>query len=152
MIKIVCVGKIKEKYLQDGINEYLKRCSPFGKTIILEAKEVTTLDDDKNKKEEGKDILSLIKDDEFVISLEINGKELSSIELANLINEKFTYGDSNITFVIGGSTGLSDDVIKRANYHLSFGKNTYPHQLMRLILMEQIYRSFMIINNHKYHK
>ena len=152
MIKIVCVGKIKEDYLVKGIEEYLKRCSPFSKISIIEAKEVNTLDEDKNKKEEGKEILSYIKDDEYVISLEIEGKMLTSVELANLINEKFTYGYSNITFVIGGSIGLSSDVIARANYHLSFGKNTYPHQLMRLILMEQIYRSFMIINNHKYHK
>ena len=152
MIKIVCVGKIKEDYLVKGIEEYLKRCAPFTKINIIEAKEVNTLDEEKNKKEEGKEILSLIKDDEYVISLEIEGKQLTSVELANLINDKFTYGYPNITFVIGGSIGLSSEVISRANYHLSFGKNTYPHQLMRLILMEQIYRSFMIINNHKYHK
>ena len=152
MIKIICIGKIKEKYLVDGINEYLKRCTPFSKINILELKEVNTLDDEKNRKEEGKEILSKISDEEYVISLEINGSNLSSTELASFINDKFTYGYPVITFVIGGSTGLSGDVIKRANYHLSFGKNTYPHQLMRLILMEQIYRSFMIINNHKYHK
>lgn len=152
MIKIVCVGKIKEKYLTDGINEYLKRCVPFSKINIVEVKETNTLDEEKNKKEEGKEILSNIKDDEYVISLEINGKELSSPELAYFINDKFTYGYPVITFVIGGSIGLASEVISRANYHLSFGKNTYPHQLMRMILLEQIYRSFMIINNHKYHK
>ena len=152
MIKIVCVGKIKEDYLSKGIEEYLKRCTPFQKINICEVKETNTLDEEKNKREEGKEILSNIKDDEYVISLEINGKMLDSVELANFINDKFIYGYPTVTFVIGGSIGLSSEVIARANYHLSFGKNTYPHQLMRLILMEQIYRSFMIINNHKYHK
>ena len=152
MIKIVCVGKIKEDYLTKGINEYLKRCTPFCKINIIEVKETNTLDEEKNKKEEGKERLANIKDDEYVISLEINGKQMDSVELANFINDKFTYGYPDITFVIGGSIGLDDKVISRANYHLSFGKNTYPHQLMRLILVEQIYRSLMIINNHKYHK
>ena len=152
MIKIVCVGKIKEDYLTKGIEEYLKRCAPFKKIVICEVKETNTLDEEKNKREEGKEILANIKDDEYVISLEINGVNLDSIALANFINDKFIYGYPDITFVIGGSIGLSDEVIKRANYHLSFGKNTYPHQLMRLILVEQIYRSLMIINNHKYHK
>ena len=149
MIKIVCVGKIKEDYLSKGIEEYLKRCTPFQKINICEVKETNTLDEEKNKREEGKEILSNIKDDEYVISLEINGKMLDSVELANFINDKFIYGYPTVTFVIGGSIGLSSEVIARANYHLSFGKNTYPHQLMRLILMEQIYRSLMIINNHK---
>ena len=152
MIKIVCVGKIKEDYLTKGIEEYLKRCTPFQKVVIFEVRETNTPDEEKNKKEEGKEILANIKEDEYVISLEINGKMLDSVELAHFINDKFTYGYPIVTFVIGGSIGLSQEVMARANFHLSFGKNTYPHQLMRLVLMEQIYRSLMIINNHKYHK
>ena len=151
-INIVCVGKIKEDYLRNGIEEYKKRCLPFAKINIIEVKETNTLDEEKNKVEEGKEILSRIKDDEYVITLEINGKNISSVELASLIDDKVTYGASTITFIIGGSLGLASEVIERANYHLSFGKMTYPHQLMRLVLMEQIYRCFMINNNHKYHK
>ena len=151
-INIVCVGKIKEDYLRNGIEEYKKRCLPFAKINIIEVKETNTLDEEKNKVEEGKEIIGRIKDDEYVITLEINGKNISSVELASLIDDKVTYGASTITFIIGGSLGLASEVIERANYHLSFGKMTYPHQLMRLVLMEQIYRCFMINNNHKYHK
>ena len=152
MIKILCVGKIKECFFTDGIAEYEKRLNAFTKFSIVEVKEVNTNDINKNILEEGKNLLSKITEDEFVITLEINGKMIDSVELAKLIEEKLTYGFSKLTFVIGGSNGLSDDVIRRSNYHLSFSKFTFPHQLMRLILTEQIYRALTIINNKEYHK
>ncbi len=152
MIKILCVGKIKEKFFTEGILEYQKRIEGYTKFSITEVKEVNTSDISKNILEEGKNLLSKITDDEFVITLEIKGKNIDSVELAKLIEEKMTYGFSKITFVIGGSNGLSDEVIRRSNYHLSFSKFTFPHQLMRLILTEQIYRAFTIINNKEYHK
>lgn len=152
MIKILCVGKIKEKFFTEGILEYQKRLDAYTKFSIVEVKEVNTTDISKNISDEGKNILSKISDDEFVITLEILGKMIDSVELAHLIEEKMTYGFSKITFVIGGSNGLSSDVIKRSNYHLSFSKFTFPHQLMRLVLIEQIYRALTIINNKEYHK
>ena len=152
MIKLVCVGKIKEKFIQDGINEYVKRLTAYEHFSLIEVKEVNTLDINKNIKDEGKNLLDKIGEDEFVITLEINGKMIDSVELAKLIEEKMTYGFSKITFVIGGSNGLSGDVIRRSNYHMSFSKFTFPHQLMRLILSEQIYRALTIINNREYHK
>ena len=132
--------------------EYQKRIEGYSKFSIVEVKEVNTSDIFKNIFEEGKNLLSKISEDEFVITLEIQGKMIDSVDLAKLIEEKFTYGYSKITFVIGGSNGLSIDVIKRSNYHLSFSKFTFPHQLMRLILTEQIYRALTIINNKEYHK
>ena len=152
MIKILCVGKIKERFFTDGIAEYEKRLNAFTKFSIVEVKEVNTFDINKNILEEGKNLLSKITEDEFVITLEINGKMIDSVELAKLIEEKLTYGFSKITFIIGGSNGLSGDVIGRSNYHLSFSKFTFPHQLMRLILSEQIYRALTILNNKEYHK
>ena len=152
MIKILCVGKIKERFFTDGIAEYEKRLNAFTKFSIVEVKEVNTNDINKNILEEGKNLVSKITEDEFVITLEINGKMIDSVELAKLIEEKLTYGFSKLTFVIGGSNCLSDDVIRRSNYHLSFSKFTFPHQLMRLILTEQIYRALTIINNKEYHK
>ena len=152
MIKILCVGKIKEKFFTEGICEYQKRIDAYSKFSIVEVKEVNTLDINKNITEEGRNLLSKISEDEFVITLEIKGKMIDSVELARLIEEKMTYGFSKITFVIGGSNGLSSDVIKRSNYHLSFSEFTFPHQLMRLVLIEQIYRALTIINNKEYHK
>lgn len=151
VINLICIGKIKESYLKDGINEYLKRLSNNLSINIIELKEVNTLDVVKNIEEEGKLILSQISD-EFVITLEIDGKNIDSVALSELIYNHYTYNPNNIAFVIGGSSGLSDAVKKRSDYKLSFGKMTYPHQLMRLILVEQIYRSYMINNNSKYHK
>lgn len=152
MIKILCVGKIKEKFFTEGICEYQKRIDAYTKFSIVEVKELNTTDINKNITEEGKNLLSKISEDEFVITLEIKGKMIDSVELAGLIEEKMTYGFSKITFVIGGSNGLSSDVIKRSNYHLSFSKFTFQHQLMRLVLIEQIYRALTIINNKEYHK
>lgn len=157
-INIVCVGKIKEKYLKLGIDEFKKRLSKYCKLEIVE------LDDEKApenlsdkemlmiKDKEGKKILSKIKDNSYVIALAIDGKNLSSEELADTINKLGIRGVSNITFVIGGSLGLSDEVLSRADYKLSFSKMTFPHQLMRLILLEQIYRSYRINNGEPYHK
>ena len=157
-INIVCVGKIKEKYLKLGIDEFKKRLSKYCKLDIIE------LDDEKApenlsdkememiKDKEGNTILAKIKDTSYVIALAIDGKSLSSEELADTINKLGIRGISNITFVIGGSLGLSDEVLSRADYKLSFSKMTFPHQLMRLILLEQIYRSYRINNGEPYHK
>jgi len=157
-ISIVCVGKIKEKYLKLGIDEFSKRLSKYCKLEVIE------LDDEKApenlsdkemlmiKDKEGKKILSKIKDNAHVIALAIDGKNLSSEELADTIDNLGVRGTSHIVFVIGGSLGLSDEVLRRANYKLSFSKMTFPHQLMRLILLEQIYRAYRINNSEPYHK
>ena len=152
MIKIVAVGRIKEQYLTDGINEYLKRMQAFDKVSILEVKEVNIKKPAENIQKEGQNILEQISDKDYVITLEIGGVELDSPALANKITDLYNHGASNITFVIGGSNGLSSDVIKRSNYHLSFSHFTFPHQLMRLILCEQLYRALTIINHQEYHK
>ena len=157
-ISVVCVGKIKEKYLKLGIDEFSKRLSKYCKLEVIE------LDDEKApenlsdkemmmiKEKEGKKILSKIKDNSHVIALAIDGKNLSSEELADTIDNLGVRGTSHIVFVIGGSLGLSDDVIRRANYKLSFSMMTFPHQLMRLILLEQVYRAYRINNGEPYHK
>ena len=150
-VKLICVGKIKEKYLTDGINEYLKRLNPYLKINLVEVKETNTLDLGKNIREEGLAILNNIGND-FVVTLEINGKNLDSVALSEYIFNHYTYQEKTLTFVIGGSDGLSEEVRSRSNFKLSFGKMTFPHQLMRLMLVEQIYRAVMINNNHKYHK
>ena len=148
MRKIICVGKIKEKYFIDAIKEYQKRLSKYTKLEIIELPDYN-YDTLKTKMEEGKNILSKIINKDFVVTLEINGKELDSINLSSFIDKNIS---RNITFVIGGSNGLSDDVLKRSDYSLSFSKLTFPHQLFRILLLEQIYRSFKIINNESYHK
>lgn len=152
MIKLVCVGKIKESFIKDGITEYIKRLSAYENFSLVEVKEVTSKTPLENMKVEGDNILNKIADDEFVITLEIEGKTLDSVELANFIESKKTYGASKITFVIGGSNGLSNEVKKRSNYALSFSRFTFPHQLMRLIFLEQLYRAETIINHQEYHK
>ena len=157
-INIVCVGKIKEKYLKLGIDEFKKRLSKYCKLEIIELeveKAPENLSDKEMlmiKEKEGKKILSKIKDNSYVIALAIDGKNLSSEELAETINKLGVRGISNITFVIGGSLGLSDEVLSRADYKLSFSKMTFPHQLMRLILLEQVYRAYRINNGEPYHK
>lgn len=157
-INIVCVGKIKEKYLKLGIDEFKKRLSKYCKLEIIELEDETAPENlsDKEmliiKEKEGKKILSKIKDNSYVIALAIDGKNLSSEELAQTINKLGVRGVSNITFVIGGSLGLSDEVLSRADYKLSFSKMTFPHQLMRLILLEQVYRAYRINNGEPYHK
>ena len=152
MYKIIAIGKIKEDFLTKGILEYKKRIDAFKKIEILELKEINTNDISKNIETEGEQILSKISKDEYVITLEILGKKLDSVEFSKHLAHLETYGNSKITFVIGGSNGLSDSVKARSNYKLSFSDMTFPHQLMRLILMEQIYRAITIMNNKEYHK
>ena len=151
-IKIIAVGKIKENYFNDAILEYKKRLSTMCDLNLIEVKEVNFDDINRNINDEGKNILDKVEANDFLISLEIKGKELESTELASFIENHYTFDSRVLTFVIGGSNGLSEEVIKRSNMHLSFGRFTYPHQLMRVILLEQIYRSMMIINNKAYHK
>ena len=149
MIKIVCVGKIKEKFLSLAISEYLKRLSKYTKIDIVQVADEANAE--KALKVEGEKILSKIKPDEYVIALDISGESISSIEFAKKIDKLFN-NNSKLTFVIGGSYGLSGEVKKRSNYLLSFSKMTFPHQMFRVILLEQIYRAYKINNNESYHK
>ena len=151
MIKLICVGKIKEKYLNEAIDEYKKRLSKYTKLDIVELPDISYNEIDKVIKEEGKLILKHLKETDNVIVLDINGQELSSVELTNKLCTLETM-NSNMTFIIGGSYGLSEEVKKRANYKLSFSKLTFPHQLFRVMLLEQIYRTYKIRNNENYHK
>ncbi len=156
-VSIICVGKIKEKFFTDAITEYRKRLSRFCDFEVVEIPDISIPDnatDSENesiKAREGEKILSKIKNDAYVISLCIEGKTLSSTELADTMKNA-TMNTSNIAFIIGGSLGLSDEVKSRSDLRLSFGRMTLPHQLMRVVLTEQIYRSFMINNGSKYHK
>ena len=145
MIKIICVGKIKESYLNDMINDYLKRISKYHKISILEVKDEDSLDKEKES------ILKHINKQDYIVTLEIEGTTLSSTELANKIDSTFNSAGT-ITFIIGSSLGLHDDIKKLSNFKLSFSKLTFPHGLFRAILLEQIYRSFKINNNETYHK
>ena len=157
-VKIVTVGKLKEKYLKDGIAEYSKRISRFATVEMVELADEKTPDrasDSENEKIldlEGNRILSKIGDREFVVVLAIEGKTLSSEEFSKQLEQTSINGFSTLTFVIGGSLGLSPQVKKRANLSLSFGRLTLPHQLMRLVLVEQIYRAFTIQQGSPYHK
>ena len=148
MIKIICVGKIKEKFYKEAIEEYKKRLSKYTRLEIIEVPDESTWN---ILEKEEINILKNIKDKDYVITMEIEGNYLSSIELANKIDNTLI-DNSNITFIIGGSYGLSEKIKRRSNYKLSFSKLTFPHQLFRVILLEQIYRSFKIINNESYHK
>jgi len=157
-IKVICMGKLKEKYLKDGIAEYSKRLSRFTKLEILELVDEKTPDhasaaeNAKILEKEADRILSKIADREFVIALAIEGEQFPSETFAKTISEITIKGFSDVTFIIGGSLGLAPVVKKRANLLMSFGKLTLPHQLMRLVLMEQIYRAFMIQAGSPYHK
>ena len=157
-IKIVTVGKLKEKYLKDGIAEYTKRLSRFCKLEILELVDEKTpdkasdLENQQILEKEGSRILAKIAEREFVIALAIEGKQFPSEEFSSILSDITVRGFSDITFVIGGSLGLSSAVKKRAARLMSFGKLTLPHQLMRLVLVEQIYRAFMIQQGSPYHK
>lgn len=156
-IKIITVGKIKEKYLRDGIDEYLKRLSKYTQIETYEVNDekapenLSLKDIEIVKDKEAERILSKI-DKEYLIALDIVGKEMDSIQLSNTMNDIFSYHSSDIAFVIGGSLGLSNAILNKAQLRLSFSKLTFPHQLMKLILVEQIYRSFRILNNEPYHK
>ena len=144
MIKLICVGKIKERYLTEGIEDYFRRINKYHKLEIIE------VDDSVPDIEEGK-IIKYIDNRDYVITLEIDGNNLSSVELAEKIDKTFI-SNSNITFIIGGSYGLSDNIKKRSNYKLSFSRMTFPHGLFRMIFLEQLYRSFKLLNNETYHK
>ena len=157
-ITIACVGKVKEKFYRDAIQEYAKRLSRYCKLEIEEVADEKTPEnasaamEEEIKNKEGERLLKKIPDSAFAIALAIEGKPLSSTELAEKINRLGLSGKSHIVFVIGGSLGLSPKVLKRADALLSFSKMTFPHQLMRVILLEQIYRSYRIINGEPYHK
>lgn len=149
-ISIITVGKLKEKYLRLGIDEYLKRLSAYAKVEVIEVadekapEELSELEMVQVKQKEGERILTKISQDTYVIALAIQGKLASSEELADSLDKLATYGKSKIAFVIGGSLGLSEEVLKRSNEQLSFSRMTFPHQLMRLILVEQVYRAYRI--------
>lgn len=151
MIKIICVGKIKEKFFKDAIEEYQKRLSKYTKINIIEVEDINLNNEELIKQKEKELILKHVERKDYIITLEIEGKELSSIELSNKIQELETL-NPNITFIIGGSYGLDEDIKKISNYKLSFSKLTFPHQLFRVILLEQIYRAYKIKNNESYHK
>ena len=144
MIKIICIGKIKEKYLKDGIDDYLKRINKYHKINIVELP-------DSDIYTEGNEILKHIDYKDYLVAMCIEGQELSSIELSKKIDKTFIT-NSCITFIIGGSNGIREDIKEKCNYKLSFSRLTYPHGLFRMILLEQIYRSFKILNNETYHK
>ena len=147
-MKIICVGKIKEKFFKEAVDEYLKRLSKYTKIELIEVNDISTGD---ILKKESELIFKHITDKDYVITLEIDGNELSSIDLAKKIDDALIKS-SNITFIIGGSLGLDSSIKNRSNYKLSFSKMTFPHQLFRVMLLEQIYRSYRIINNESYHK
>ena len=156
-IKIYCIGKIKEQYLKDGINEYLKRISPYSNIEVAEVNDSKVkenpnqADIEKAKNEEGERVLKLLKND-YLIGLDMNKQEITSEDFAVFLNKKMVEGGSNISFVIGGSYGLSDSLKNRCNTSISLSKLTFLHQMTRLILLEQIYRAFKILNNETYHK
>ncbi|WP_227394993.1 23S rRNA (pseudouridine(1915)-N(3))-methyltransferase RlmH [Jeotgalibacillus aurantiacus] len=157
-ISIITVGKLKEKYLKQGIAEYTKRLSAYATIDLIEVPDekapenLSEADMTIVKQKEGERILAKIAPDTHVITLEIDGKQLTSEQLAKELDQLATYGKSKIAFIIGGSLGLSDEVKQRSNYALSFSKMTFPHQLIKLVLLEQVYRSFRIVRNEPYHK
>ena len=157
-VKILCVGKIKEKFYRDAVLEYSKRLSKYGSLDIIEVSDEKTTENSSEteisiiKDKEGERILKHIKEKDYVIALAILGKQQDSVAFSQFIENLGVTGQSNICFVIGGSLGLSDQVLKRSNYQISFSKMTFPHQLMRVILLEQIYRAMRIMNNEPYHK
>ncbi|MCD8238839.1 MAG: 23S rRNA (pseudouridine(1915)-N(3))-methyltransferase RlmH [Clostridiales bacterium] len=156
-ITILCVGKIKEKFYRDALEEYKKRLSRYIKLEIIEVPDekapesLSSAEAVKIKDKEGERLLSKLKES-YVVSLAIEGKQLSSEGFAKMLSEKAVGGTSSITFIIGGSLGLSQNVLNKSDYLLSFSKMTFPHQLMRVILSEQIYRAYRIISGEPYHK
>ena len=147
-INIVCIGKLKEKFLQEGGDEYLKRLKPYAQVSVVELKE----DGRDDVEKEGKSILEKIEGKDYVISLDLKGEMLSSEKISQKIDELALKGISNLTFVIGGSNGLSKVVLQRSNHRLCFSKMTFTHQMIRMILLEQIYRAFKISRGEPYHK
>lgn len=157
-IDIICVGKLKEKYLVQAIGEYSKRLTRYCKLNVIELTDEKTPDNASEKEEliikqkEGEKILAQVKDGAYVVALDLGGKMISSEELANFMSDRALRGDSHLVFIIGGSLGLSTEVLKRAQYKLCFSKMTFPHQLFRVMLLEQVYRAYRINNNEPYHK
>lgn len=157
-ITLLTVGKIKEKYLRDGIAEYAKRLSRYCRLEMIEVADEKTPDrasaaeEQQIKELEGTRLMKNIRDSDYVIALAIDGRMLDSVELSGKIESLGVQGKGSIVFVVGGSLGLSDEVLKRADYKLSFSKMTFPHQLMRMILLEQVYRSYRIMHGEPYHK
>ena len=158
IITVITVGKIKEKYLKDAIAEYSKRLSKYCKLEIVEVADEKTPDnasetvEEQIRDKEAERIMKYVKEDAYVITLEIAGKQLTSEELADKIEKLGVQGTSHIILIIGGSIGLGKAVLNRSDYALSFSKMTFPHQLMRVILLEQVYRSYRIMNGEPYHK
>ena len=157
-IRIIAIGKIKEDYLKEGINEYIKRVSKYAKTEIIEVAD-SSLSDRPNQSEiekainvEGERVFKHLSSSDYVIALDLNKKEMDSVEFSKYLDKKFVEGGSNLTFIIGGSYGLSKKLKERANDSISLSKMTFLHQMTRLILLEQIYRAFKILNNEIYHK
>ena len=157
-ITILCVGKVKEKFYRDAIEEFSKRLSRYCKLEIIEVADEKTQEEASEieirivKDKEGERLIKNIKEDAYVVCLCIDGKQLDSEELSEKIEQIGIQGKSHVYFIIGGSLGLADIVVKRADFKLSFSKMTFPHQLMRVILLEQIYRAYRIMNNEPYHK
>ncbi|MEG0591932.1 MAG: 23S rRNA (pseudouridine(1915)-N(3))-methyltransferase RlmH [Coprobacillus sp.] len=157
-IKIICVGKLKEKYLVDGIKEYVKRISAYATIEMIEVNDERIPDNASLAEEmivkakEGRKILDKVKQDDYMILLDVSSQELDSVAFSKRIEECMINGKSTIDFVIGGSLGHGEEVLSRANMKLSFSPMTFPHQLMRLILVEQVYRAFKIMKNETYHK
>lgn len=157
-VRIICIGKLKEKYWTAAVAEYSKRISGYANIEIIELKESklptnpSPADETAVLVREGENILGRIKDNDYVIAMEVEGRQFDSVELAKKIQSTFDTKSSTIDFIIGGSLGLSDDVKKRADYGLSFSKMTFPHQMARVMLLEQIYRAFKISNGETYHK
>ena len=157
-ITVIAVGKLKEKYLKSAVDEYSKRLGRYCKLNFIELPDEKTPDNASEKEElmikekEGEAILKKIKDNAYVVAMDLGGNHITSEEFATKLDKLSVTGNSNIVFVIGGSLGLSKDVIKRANYKLCFSKMTFPHQLFRVMLLEQVYRAYRINNNEPYHK
>lgn len=156
MIKIVCVGKLKEKAIISLVDDYLKRILPYSKISIDELKDYPNYDDEASNKlsieKESKSIIDKITNDDFVILLDLRGKYYTSIEISQIIDQASLYGSKNIVFVIGGSLGVDETVVQRANSVWKLSNNTFPHGLVRVLVLEQIYRSYRILNNQAYHK
>ena len=151
MIKILCIGKVKEKFYRDAIAEYIKRLTKYTKIEIIECRDFSDIPIDDILLKEKQELERYIQDRDYVIALDIDGNEIDSTSLAKKIDSIYL-NYSNITFIIGGSYGIHEKLKSRSNFRLSFSKMTFPHQLFRVILLEQIYRSFKINNNESYHK
>ena len=155
MIKIIACGKLKEKWMKEGIAEYVKRIRPYDKIEVIEVQDEKAPETNsaaENEQVEGQRLLKNVRDDEYLILLDLAGQDIDSLALANKIQDCYNHARSKITFVIGGSLGLSSELIARADFRWRISKATFPHQLCRILVVEQIYRSFRILHNEPYHK